>query len=99
MKLLGVLSIIWGVMIALSIVGILVAWLPIWLGILLFQSASAVERAHLQGDEAGLIEALGKLKTYFTIAGVLAVIGLIVAGVGMVGGLVGGMAGWHGMGM
>ena len=42
MKFVGVLSIIYGVLVALSIIGILIAWLPIWIGILLFQSASAV---------------------------------------------------------
>ena len=42
MKFLGVLMIIYGVLIAFTIVGIIICWLPIWIGVLLFQSASAV---------------------------------------------------------
>ena len=42
MKLIGVLSIVWGVLSALTIVGLLIAWLPIWMGVVLYQSASAI---------------------------------------------------------
>ncbi len=78
MKFLGVMMIIYGVLTALSIIGIIVAWLPIWMGVLLFQSAGAVERAHQSDDAAALMESLGKLKTYFTIMGVLTLIGLLL---------------------
>ncbi len=43
LKFLGVLSIIGGVLSALTIVGILVAWLPIWMGVLLFQAGSQAD--------------------------------------------------------
>jgi hypothetical protein len=39
LKFLGVISIIQGVLTAFSIVGILICWIPIWLGILLLRSA------------------------------------------------------------
>ncbi len=41
-KFLGILSIVSGALGALSIIGILWAWLPIWLGVLLFQAASGM---------------------------------------------------------
>jgi len=77
MKFLGVMSIIGGVLQALTIFGIIVAWLPIWTGILLFQSATAVEEAHYTGSEYELIKSLAKLKTYFIIMGVLALLGIV----------------------
>jgi hypothetical protein len=43
LKFLGVLSIMSGVGQALSLVGILVAWLPIWMGVLMFQAGSNIE--------------------------------------------------------
>ena len=43
LKFLGVLSIISGVGTALSIVGIIFAWLPIWMGVLMFQAGSSIE--------------------------------------------------------
>ena len=79
MKFLGVLMIIYGVLMALSIVGIIICWLPIWIGVLLFQTASTVEAAQASGSKMELYGALSKLKTYFTIYGVLALIGIIVS--------------------
>jgi len=78
LKLLGVLSIIYGVFCALTVVGIVFAWLPIWMGVLLYQAASAVEKSQFAGDKAALLESLGKIKTYFTISGVVAIIGLVL---------------------
>lgn len=77
MKLTGVLLFVQGVFTALSIVGIIVAWLPIWMGILLFQAAGAIERAYNLEDENALMECMAKLKTYFIIMGVLALIAVI----------------------
>ena len=77
LKLLGVLSIIQGVLVALSIVGILVAWLPIWMGVVLFRAATAAETAQETGQKYAMIESLGNLRTYFTINGVIALIGVI----------------------
>ena len=84
MKLIGVLSILGGVMTAFTIVGIVICWLPIWLGVLLFKAGSAVEGAQLNGDKAKLKESLEKLKTYFVINGVLALLGIMAAGLSVI---------------
>jgi len=80
-RLLGVLAIVYGVLVAFTIVGIIIAWLPIWMGVLLYKASTSVETAFRDGDEAALIECFVKLKTFFTIQGVLALIGLVVAGI------------------
>ena len=77
MKLLGVLMILYGAIVALSIVGIIVAWLPIWLGVLLFQAASSAEEAQINDNPEALLAAMKRLKTYFTVMGVLTLIGLL----------------------
>jgi hypothetical protein len=79
MKLVGVMFIIGGVLYALTLVGIIVAWLPIWQGVLLIQSAGAAENARHTGSENELIRSLAKLRTYFTIMGVLMLLGIILA--------------------
>lgn len=79
LKLLGVLSIISGVASALSIIGILFAWLPIWMGVLMFQAGSSIESASQLGDKFAFLRSLGNLKTYFVLQGVLALIGIIFA--------------------
>lgn len=76
MKLLGILLIVQGVLIALSIVGLLIAWLPIWIGVLLMKSAKKAEEAYVDGAEADAIESLARLKTIFTIYGVVTIVGI-----------------------
>jgi len=76
MKFVGIMFIVQGAFIALSIIGILIAWLPIWTGVLLLQSSSAIERAQLRGDAAAFKESLARLKTYFVIQGVLYIVGI-----------------------
>jgi hypothetical protein len=79
LKFLGVLSIIGGVAQALSLVGIVIAWLPIWMGVLMFQAGSSIESASQFGDRYAFLRALGNLKTYFVLQGVLTLIGIVIA--------------------
>ena len=79
MKFLGVLMIVYGVLMAITVVGIIICWLPIWIGVLLFQTATAMESTQASGSKMELYGAMSKLKTYFTIYGVLALIGIIVS--------------------
>ena len=79
LKFLGILSIISGVGSALSIVGILFAWLPIWMGVLMFQAGSSIESAGQFGDKFAFLRSMGNLKTYFVLQGVLTLLGIIFA--------------------
>jgi hypothetical protein len=90
MRLLGVVMIVQGILTAFTIVGIIIAWLPIWLGVLIFQSASSAESAQMSGDKLHLVTSLNKLKTYFVINGVLMLVvlaflvfSIFIAGAGM----------------
>jgi hypothetical protein len=76
-KLVGVLLLIYGIFAALTLVGIIIAWLPIWLGILLIQSSNRIADAQLSGDKFAMIKAQSNLGTYFTIYGVLTLLGVI----------------------
>jgi hypothetical protein len=78
MQFLGVLSIIGGVGQALSLVGILWAWLPIWMGVLLFQAGSNIEPAAQFGDKFAFLRSMGSLKTYFAIQGVMTLISIFL---------------------
>ena len=84
MKFLGTLSIIYGVLTALTIIGLLIAWLPIWLGVLLRRAAEESVVAHRTGDEPNAITATTSLQTIFKIYGIVAVIGLVYMGVVLV---------------
>jgi len=88
-KFVGVMSILGGALYAISIFGIIIAWLPIWMGVLLFQSANAIESAYLAGDRNAMTRSLAKLKTYFVIMGVLTLIGIIITVLAMFFGVMG----------
>ena len=77
LKFLGVMFIIGGIIYAITIILLIIAWVPIWMGVLLFQSATAAEVAHETGSDYELVRSLSKLKTYFIIMGVLTLISII----------------------
>lgn len=98
MKLLGVMMIISGGLQVLSIIGILWAWVPIWLGVLLFQSASAAAEASATGDVAAATRATDKLRLFFMIQGILMLIALVIVGLVFLLGGFAMLAGLAGMG-
>ena len=85
LKFLGVLMIIYGIIVAFSLVGILIAWLPIWMGVLLFQAGNRADEALFTKDPNQLVTMMSKLKTFFIIQGVLAIIALIALTIAMIG--------------
>jgi len=97
MQLLAVVSILYGVLLALTVVGLIVAWIPIWAGVVLMQAAGASSRAFQSGDALEMKQAMGKLKTYFTIFGVLMLISIILMIVSMVFGIGAGLVGMESM--
>ena len=73
-KLLGIINIISGALTALTLVGIIIAWLPIWLGILLFQAGSRADEALASKRPDQLITMMEKLRLFFLIQGVMIIV-------------------------
>jgi hypothetical protein len=78
MKFIGIMMIIYGGFMALTIVGIIVAWIPIWIGILLVKSANKANSAYNIGELPDIIDSLRSLNSYFTIYGVLLILSIII---------------------
>lgn len=78
MRVIAVLSIISGVLAALSIYGIIFAWLPIWLGVVLYQAVGRIEESHASQNRALFLVGLSKISTYFTIQGVVQLVILLL---------------------
>jgi uncharacterized membrane protein HdeD (DUF308 family) len=76
LKFLGILSIIAGGLYALTLVGIVVAWMPIWVGIIMVQAGSRAQEYAERGDPKALAGYTGKIKTLFAIMGILTLISL-----------------------
>lgn len=97
LKYIGYGSILGGGLGALTGVGLLLAWAPIWQGVLLVRAGQRIELAYHQEDAAILHGVLESIKTYFILMGVLSLGGavlLLMALFGLVGlGLLGGLFG------
>lgn len=97
MQLIGIMLIISGVLTALSIIGIIVAWIPIWAGVVLMQAAGGVRRAYELEDEQEAKRAISRLRVHFTIMGVLLLIYIILMAAGLLFGIGAGMMGMSSM--
>ena len=53
--------------------------IPIWTAVLLFRAASHVSNAAVTGDDEELHHGLDRLRLYFKIGGILAVIGIVIS--------------------
>lgn len=84
MKFAGVLSIIQGVFTIFSIWGILVCWIPIWMGVVLCAASNHLRIAFETDNEDELRVSLVKLGTYFRVFGILSLVLLVIAVFGIV---------------
>ncbi|HIE06313.1 MAG TPA: hypothetical protein EYP58_05880 [bacterium (Candidatus Stahlbacteria)] len=96
MKFLGVLSIISGVITAITIVGIIIAWLPIWLGVLLFQAGSLAKKAKEENNGEHLAGMMKKLKLFFLIAAITVIVSIVFSIIAGSAGILGGLSGIRG---
>ncbi len=78
-KLFGWMMIGNGVLTIFSGWGILICWLPIWMGVLLLKAGSAMAVAGRTGDRSQFLLAQQKLKTFFTVNGILMLVGIILS--------------------
>ncbi len=78
-KFMGIMTIIAGCLQVLTIFGIVIAWLPIWMGVVLTKAGSKAGEYADKGDMASLEAMMGQLKTYFVISGVLTIISFALA--------------------
>jgi hypothetical protein len=74
MKFVGIMMIIGGIPSAIGLIGII----PIWQGVLLLQAASSLETAANTGQRYAFDSAMGNIKTFFVINGVLIIVGIVI---------------------
>jgi len=87
-KFVGIVTIIGGCLQVLTIFGIIIAWLPIWMGVVLTKAGSRAGEYADKGDLASLGDMTAQLKTYFTISGVLIIVSFAITLIVMVAWLV-----------
>ena len=76
LKFLGIFSMFIGALCAVTIIGLFVAWVPIWMGILLYQAGDRAAQFENGSSVEALVELIDKLKIYFILYGVVAMVGV-----------------------
>jgi len=84
LKLLGIVQIVFGILQAVTVFGIIWAWLPIWLGVILNSAGNKAQEYMEKGDETLLMEFTKKLKLYFIINGIMMLISLGMLAISMI---------------
>ena len=78
MRFLGILLIVYGVFIALSIIGLVVAWIPIWLGLLLVRAADASKNLIITEDADYAVELSENIGKFIKISGIVVLVWLVL---------------------
>jgi uncharacterized membrane protein len=99
MKAMGILYIVSGIISAITIVGIIFAWLPIWMGVIVYQAGKSAQMASTNKDETKLMEVVSKIRLFFLISvivGIVAYAIVIIVGIIYLFGLFSMMKGGYG---
>lgn len=72
--------ILYGALITVTGVGVLIAWLPMWIGVMLFLASKSIVNAYNENDEEAFVQTISRLKTIFITLG-LSSVALIIASI------------------
>jgi len=78
LKFLGILNIVAGVMYCITIVGAVLGWIPIWIGILLNNASTSLRAGYDGRNEQVVRVGIDKLALSIKIIGILTLIGLVI---------------------
>jgi len=86
MKISAVFYIFIGSLACLTVIGAVVGWIPLIMGIRLYQSANLSTKAHMLLSPEAHIHSLAKLKSFMIFNGVLSILGILytVAYIGII---------------
>ena len=75
----------WGLFIiggiyCITIVGAIIGWVPIWMGLCLNRAADGIEHGYRSGDPTSVMKATTNLGTFFKIIGVITIIYFVIMG-------------------
>jgi len=83
LQVLGAIALLAGGDILATAPGLIMAALMIWIGLILMAAARELDRGYRDDDSPAATAAMARLNTYFTIVGVLALIGIVAMVLGV----------------
>ena len=78
LKLLGVVNIVIGVIYCITIIGLIIGWLPLWIGITLNRASNSLKAGYEQSNCHEIREGMSSLALVFKIIGVIVIIYLVL---------------------
>lgn len=84
LKVMGVVNVVGGGLAVLTIWGVIFAWLPIWLGIVLLKTARQAEVCAKGGNSVELTRLTRWFRTCFFVGSIAAIVGVVLAALGTV---------------
>ena len=77
-KFLGIMCIIYGIFQCLSIVGAVIGWIPIWIGIKINRTVDLITQSYESGDDSMAMAATEELGSILKIIGIVFLVSLIL---------------------
>ena len=77
-KLLGIVNIIIGVIYCITIIGLIIGWLPLWIGITLNRASNSLKAGYEQSNRHEIREGMSSLALVYKIIGVIVIIYLVL---------------------
>ena len=78
LKLLGVVNIIIGVIYCITIIGLIIGWLPLWIGITLNRASNSLKAGYEQSNRHEIRRGMSSLALVCKIIGVIVIIYLVL---------------------
>jgi hypothetical protein len=79
-RLFAVCLVFYGALITVTGIGVLVAWIPMWIGVILLLTSKSISTAYKKNSEQAFIQTISRLRTIFLTLGLTSV-ALIVASI------------------
>lgn len=76
----AVCLVFYGALITVTGIGVLVAWIPMWIGVILLLTSKSISTAYKKNSEQAFIQSISRLRTIFLTLGLTSV-ALIVASI------------------
>ena len=70
-KILAISNVIGGIVLACTLIGLIIMWVPVWTGIILWKMSENIKNAATTGETAELETAFTRMRLFFKISGII----------------------------
>ncbi len=79
LKFLGIIAIISGAINVLTVVGIIYAWIPIWIGVIMLQASNRGQEFINSKDPGKLNQYLERVSFFYKLSGIMVIVSIVLS--------------------